>query len=87
MQYADKSLVVVRTDFVYVGDVNDAILSLKEKTDTFAGCILNAVHKEFSLLGQLGFDETGYYGKSGGYYSRYDRYASRKNEDNDNNDK
>ena len=81
MQFADRSLVVVRTDYVSVGDINDAILSLKEKTDTFTGCILNAVHKEFSLLGQLGFDETGYYGKSGGYYSRYDRYASHKHED------
>lgn len=80
MQLADKSLVVVRTDYVYAADINDAILSLKEKTDNFAGCILNAVHKEFSLLGQLGFDETGYYGKYGSY-SRYDRYASRDHED------
>jgi capsular exopolysaccharide synthesis family protein len=86
MQFADKSLVVVRTDYVLVGDINDTILSLKDKTDTFTGCILNAVHKEFSLLGQFGFDETGYYGKSGGYYSRYDRYAVHKNEDNDNKD-
>jgi capsular exopolysaccharide synthesis family protein len=77
MQFADKSLVVVRTDYVYAADINDAILSLKEKTNTFAGCILNAVHKEFSLLGQLGFDETGYYGKGGGAYSRYDKYAHR----------
>lgn len=81
MQFADKSLLVVRTDYVYAADINDAILSMKEKTDTFAGCILNAVHKEFSLLGQLGFDETGYYGKAGGAYSRYDRYASHNNED------
>lgn len=84
MQLADSSLVVVRTDYVYAADINDAILSMKEKTDNFAGCILNAVHKEFSLLGQLGFDETGYYGKYGKYgaYSRYDRYASHKNEAN-----
>jgi capsular exopolysaccharide synthesis family protein len=80
MQLADKSLVVVRTDYVYAADINDAILSLKEKADNFAGCILNAVHKEFSLLGQLGFDERGYYGKYGSY-SRYDRYASRDHED------
>ncbi len=83
MQLADKSLVVVRTDYVYAADINDAILSLKDKTDNFAGCILNAVHKEFSLLGQLGFDETGYYGKYGSY-SRYDRYASRDHEDTNN---
>lgn len=83
MQFADKSLVVVRTDYVLAADINDAILSLKEKTDNFAGCILNAVHKEFSLLGQLGFDETGYYGKYGSY-SRYDRYASHDHEDKNN---
>ena len=83
MQFADKSLVVVRTDYVLAADINDAILSLKEKTNNFAGCILNAVHKEFSLLGQLGFDETGYYGKYGSY-SRYDRYASRDHEDKNN---
>jgi capsular exopolysaccharide synthesis family protein len=76
MQFADKSLMVVRTDFVHTADINDALLSLKEKTDTFVGCILNAVHKEFSLMGQFGFDETGYYGKSGSYYNRYDKYAS-----------
>ena len=75
MQFADKSLVVVRTDYVYAADINDTILSLKEKTNNFAGCILNAVHKEFSFLGQLGFDETGYYGKGYGTYSRYDKYA------------
>lgn len=80
MQLADKSLVVVRTDYVLAADINDAILSLNEKTDNFAGCILNAVHKEFSLLGQLGFDERGYYGKYGSY-SRYDRYASHDHED------
>jgi hypothetical protein len=76
MQFADKSLMVVRTDFVHTADINDALLSLKEKTDTFVGCIRNAVHKEFSLMGEFGFDETGYYGKSGSYYYRYDKYAS-----------
>lgn len=82
MQFTDKSLVVVRTDHVYAADINDAILSLKEKTDTFAGYILNAVHKEFSLVGQLGFDETGYYGKAGGSYTRYDKYASHEQKTN-----
>jgi Mrp family chromosome partitioning ATPase len=76
MQFVDKSIVVLRTDYVYAADINDAILSLKEKTNTFVGCVLNAVHKEFSLMGQFGFDETGYYGKSGSYYNRYDKYAS-----------
>lgn len=74
MRFADKSFVVVRTDCVYTADINDGILSLKEKTDTFAGCILNSVHREFSFLGQLGFDETGNYGR-GTDHGRYSRYS------------
>ena len=77
MRFADKSFVVVRTDCVYAADINDSILSLREKTNTFAGCILNAVHKEFSFLGQLGLDETGYYGSYGKNYSYYSRYFSK----------
>ena len=77
MRFADKSFVVVRTDCVYAADINDSILSLREKTNTFAGCILNAVHKEFSFLGQLGLDETGYYGSYGKNYSYYSRYSSK----------
>ena len=76
MQLADVSLVVVRTDYVYAADINDTLLSLKENTNTFGGCILNAVHKEFSLIGQLGFDETGYYSKTSNAYKHYDKYAS-----------
>ena len=81
MQFVDKSIIVLRTDYVYAADINDAILSLKGKTDTFVGCVLNAVHKEFSLFSQFGLDETGYYGKAGGAYRRYDRYAPRAHED------
>lgn len=81
MRFVDKSIVVLRTDYVYAADINDAILSLKEKTDTFVGCVLNAVHREFALFSQFGLDETGYYGKAGGAYRRYDRYAPRAHED------
>jgi capsular exopolysaccharide synthesis family protein len=81
MRFVDKSLVVLRTDFVYAADINDAILSLREKTDTFAGCILNAVHREFALFSQFGLDESGYYGKSGSAYRRYDRYAAHAQKD------
>ncbi len=73
MRFADKSFVVVRTDCVYTADINDGLLSLKEKTDNFAGCILNAVHREFSFLGQLGLDETGRYSRGGSDYGRYSR--------------
>lgn len=81
MQFVDKSIVVLRTDYVYAADINDAILSLKEKTDTFVGCVLNAVHKEFALLSQFGLDESGYYGKAGSAYRRYDRYGARPQDD------
>ena len=80
MRFADKSFVVVRTDCVFAADINDSILSLRENTDSFAGCILNAVHREFSFLGQLGLDETGYYGRYN--YGAYSHYASRDTDDN-----
>jgi len=74
---ADVSMLVVRTDYVYSAAVNDAVLSMAEQNN-FAGCILNDVHREFSMLGQMGFDENGY---GGGYYyrgrkNRYGRYDS-----------
>ncbi len=75
VQLADISLLVVRTDYVYSAAINDAVLSLSEKSN-FAGCILNDVHREFTMLGQMGFDENGY---GGGYYrgskNRYDSYS------------
>ena len=76
---ADRSLLVVRTDFVYTAAINDAVLSLKENSDGFAGCILNDVHTEFSMLGQFGLDESGYYGTHYGrhnYYGSYHSYSS-----------
>jgi capsular exopolysaccharide synthesis family protein len=73
---SDVSMLVVRTDYVYTAAINDAVLSLSEKSN-FAGCILNDVHREFSMLGQMGYDENGY---GGGYYyrgkrNRYNRYG------------
>lgn len=67
----DKSVLVVRTDFVQTADINDTIMLLDEK-DKFAGCILNDVFNEFSFFGQLGSDETGH---SGGYYGSYGGYS------------
>ncbi|MBE6771500.1 MAG: hypothetical protein E7547_05070 [Ruminococcaceae bacterium] len=67
----DKSVLVVRTDYVQAADVNDAIMTLGEK-EKFAGCVLNDVYSEFSFFGQLGSDETG---RSGDYYSYYGGYS------------
>ena len=76
---ADLSLLVVRTDFVYSPVINDAVTFLKENHSHFGGCILNDVHKEFTLLGQLGTDENGYTGRKyrHGYnsYNTYSRYS------------
>lgn len=73
---ADQTLLIVRTDFVHTAVLNDALLTLKDNNPQFAGCILNDVHKEFSMLGQLGLDESGYYGSHyrGSRYGNYDRY-------------
>ncbi len=71
----DKSVLVVRTDFVQTADINDAIMILSENQH-FAGCILNDVFDEFSFFGQLGADETGYYGGHYGSYSGYSKYVS-----------
>ena len=70
----DKALLVVRTDCVSVGDINDTILSSAEAGVTFAGCILNDVYKSFTLLGQMGADEGGYYGYKYGLYKHYANY-------------
>lgn len=66
--YADRTLLVVRTDTVAVRDINDAILAVRDAGGKLAGCILNDVYKPFTLFGQMGTDETGYYGA---YYRGY----------------
>jgi capsular exopolysaccharide synthesis family protein len=71
---ADKTVLVVRTDSVYTEDINDTIETLKENGVKIAGCILNNVYREFTLMGQLGFDETGNY-RSGYGYHGYGNYS------------
>ena len=67
--HADKIMLVVRTDTVAVQDINDAILSIRDSGGKLEGCILNDVYKEFTLFGQMGTDESGYY-RSGYTYRR-----------------
>ena len=69
---ADATLLVVRTDYVPVGEINDVVLSLSESSKKFAGCVLNDVHREFDSLLQFAPDETG---KSGSYYGSYEKYG------------
>ncbi len=73
---ADRTLLVVRTDCVAVQDINDSILAISDAGGKLAGCVLNDVYKPFTLFGQMGSDETGYYGA---YYRGYSKYAKYHN--------
>lgn len=73
---ADQTLLVVKTDCAYAADINDAILTLSSGC-RFAGCILNDVPPEFTLLGQIGADESGYAGHYYSYYGSYGKYSRR----------
>ncbi len=70
----DSTLLVIRTDCVPVRDINDAILAVADTGGSLDGCILNNVYKPFTLMGQMGTDETGYAGY-GNYYYGYSKYA------------
>lgn len=71
----DGVLLVIRTDTVPVQDINDAILSISDAGGKLAGCILNDVYKPFTLFGQMGSDEMGYYGHSA-YYKNHAKFNS-----------
>lgn len=71
----DGVLFVIRTDVVPVQDINDTILSISDAGGKLAGCILNDVYKPFTLFGQMGSDEMGYYGHSA-YYKNYSKFNS-----------
>ena len=81
----DATILTVRTNRVYAPLINDVIATLNNTGSNFVGCILNDVYDEFSLLNQMGMDESGYaryskyarYGKYGKYgkYGRYARYG------------
>ena len=74
--FVDETILVVRTDAAYTAAVNDAVLSIREVGGKLCGCVLNDVWPEFSLLGQMGADESGYYNRRHYYGLRgYDRYS------------
>ncbi len=70
----DGSLLVIRVDCVPVRDINDAVLVINDTGGALAGCILNNVYKPFTLMGQMGTDETGRAGY-GSYYYGYSKYG------------
>lgn len=68
---ADTTVLVVRTDCVSVEDINEVILNISDAGANLEGCILNDVYKPFTLFGQMGVDERGYYGSKNYYgYSK-----------------
>ncbi|MEE1049993.1 MAG: AAA family ATPase [Clostridia bacterium] len=70
IKMADKSILVVKTDTVETGTINDAILTIKEVGDNFAGCILNQTHPDMPMTTLTGAgDDTMYF--RGKYYGKY----------------
>lgn len=72
----DKTLLVVRTDRVEVADINDTVVTIANLGGNLAGCILNDVYKPFTMFGQMGVDESGYYHYRYGSYGRYGGYGN-----------
>lgn len=80
-EVADATVLVVRTDCVPVEDINEVILNISDAGANFEGCILNNVYKPFTLFGQMGTDERGYYGSNNYYgYSKTVKMPSNKDE-------
>ena len=71
---SDQTILVVRTDWVPIEDVNDAAMTINSSGGVFAGCILNDVHKTFTFFNQIGMDAGGYYKYRYGTYRRYGAY-------------
>ncbi len=80
-EVADATVLVVRTDCVPVEDINEVILNISDAGANFEGCILNNVYKPFTLFGQMGTDERGYYGNNNYYgYSKTVKVPSNNDE-------
>ncbi len=71
---ADKTMLVIKADYVKTGDINDAVLTLNKK-GKLAGCILNDAHREITFFGQTGTYEGAYTGR----YGKYSRSPDNKN--------
>lgn len=85
-EVADATILVVRTDCVPVEDINETILNITESGANFEGCILNDVYKPFTLFGQMGTDERGYYYGQNNYYGYSKNSKTFTNESNETDD-
>ena len=70
IKMADKSILVVKTDTVETVTINDAILTVKEVGDNFAGCILNQTHPDMPMTSLTGAGDDTMYSR-GRYYGKY----------------
>ena len=74
IKMADKSILVVKTDTVETVTINDAILTVKEVGDNFAGCILNQTHPDMPMTSLTGAGDDTMYSRgryNGKYYGKY----------------
>ena len=61
VKIADKTILVVKTDVVETGTINDAITTITDISDSFAGCILNQTHPDMLMSSFTGAgDDTKY---------------------------
>ena len=75
-KFADKMLMIVRTDVVKVDVINNTLSTLKNSGVDVAGCILNDIYQEFVPFNLFGADETGsYYHHKYSKYGKYDKYG------------
>lgn len=77
IRICDKTLLIVRTDVVRVGEINDAVLTIASVGGDLAGCILNDVYRPFTLFGQMGSDESRKYSYRYDTSKRYTDYGRR----------
>jgi capsular exopolysaccharide synthesis family protein len=54
IKLADETILVVKTDTVETATINDAILSVTDVGDNFAGCILNQTHPDILVASFTG---------------------------------
>lgn len=68
-QMTDASLLVVRHDYVWTKDINDAIDALNKTKGQVLGCVLNDMSVAFSSGGAQGFGHSSGY-RYGGHYGK-----------------
>lgn len=73
--YADKTIMIVRTDTVKAKIINDHISTISKISSNLAGCILNDVYMNILPFSITGNDESNYYGRKYGRYSHYGHYG------------